>query len=51
LVFTVEVEDVINVFEGFRGPDGVLTVPDDPYAYPLTYPDVSQVDINVDLNS
>jgi hypothetical protein len=51
LVFTVEVEDVINVFEGFRGPDGVLTVPSDPYAYPLTYPDTKQTDINLELNS
>jgi hypothetical protein len=51
LVFTVEVEDVINVFEGFRGPDGVLTVPSDPYAYPLEYPDVSEVNINVDISS
>jgi hypothetical protein len=51
LVFTVEVEDVINVFEGFRGPDGVLTVPSDPYAYPLEYPDISEVNVNVDISS
>jgi hypothetical protein len=50
LVFTVEVEDVINVFEGFRGPDGVLTVPSDPYAYPLGYPDTEQVVIDLELN-
>ena len=48
LVFTVEVDDVVNVFEGFRGADGVLTIPEDPYAVPFDYPTVVDTHINID---
>jgi hypothetical protein len=58
LVFTIEVDGVINVFEGFRTSDGTLrtsdgtlTVPSDPYA-PLTpYPEITTITVNVDHQS
>jgi len=48
LVFTVEVEQVVNVFEGFRDMWGKPTVPPDPYNVPTSYPDITEKQITVD---
>lgn len=48
LVFTLEIEDVMNVFEGYRDIWGVPTVPEFPYDDPLPFPDITEKDINVE---
>jgi hypothetical protein len=48
LVFTVEIEQVINVFEGFRDMWGKPTVPPNPYDVVTEYPEITEKQITVD---
>lgn len=48
LVFTIEVEQVVNVFEGFRDLWGKPTVPPNPYDVPTEYPDITERQVNID---
>lgn len=48
LVFTIEIDDVMNVFEGYRDLWGVPTVPEDPYADPKPMPTITEKDIDIE---
>jgi hypothetical protein len=50
LVFTVEVENVVNVFGAPRHYDGSLIIPGDPYAPQTPYPEVVSAEADVTEN-